>query len=584
MLPKAKLIRIILSILLIFTIWNCGKSSIRSKKTNKGLSTYKETEETGAEKGYSDLDSDSADELSAEESSFIKPKRKKIKKESYKKSPTKSGLKAGFADDNQQFGYYLSFINRYKNSVAYRHKDIANRIQFQIQSQSGKPLFNQKLQFFNTANQLLEEGRSHSDGHYNFYPSFYNDQTFQIRVADKTHTFQAQGKRKIAITTTGQRNTKPGMDLVFILDTTGSMGEEIQRLKSTIEIIHLNLTQIKNIGELRFGMVLYRDKGDAYRSKTIALTADLNKFQQQLNRVEADGGGDSPEDLEEALRVAAQQIQWRKNAIKLSYVITDATLHQDYQNSTNYLQSCELARQMGLKIHTIGTGGLPLNGEFILRQISQLTAGKYIFLTYGEKGESSGGKASSVSHHTGANFQTDKLESIVIRFARQEIENITGKKNYTQEYYLANQISGETKEETLKQLFTQGIQQLFDYSTYPLAPNSTISIIPIIPIKNKNAEYFSEQILLNLRKNKTVRVIDRNNLQQILKELKLGQQGLVSEKSRIRAGKLIGAATLISGKMYTKKESYELYLKLIRTETGEVLSITKLVIDKRLGL
>ncbi len=64
-------------------------------------------------------------------------------------------------------------------------------------------------------------------------------------------------------------------------------------------------------------------------------------------------------------------------------------------------------------------------GEFILRQISQYTQGRYIFLTYGERGESEGGKEGSVSHHTGANFQTDKLESIIIRFAKEELAYLT---------------------------------------------------------------------------------------------------------------------------------------------------------------
>ncbi len=64
-------------------------------------------------------------------------------------------------------------------------------------------------------------------------------------------------------------------------------------------------------------------------------------------------------------------------------------------------------------------GGLDLGGEYVLRQISQYTYGTYIFLTYGERGESEGGVAGSVSHHTGANYQTDRLEAIIIRLARQ---------------------------------------------------------------------------------------------------------------------------------------------------------------------
>ncbi len=94
----------------------------------------------------------------------------------------------------------------------------------------------------------------------------------------------------------------------------------------------------------------------------------------------------------------------------------------------------------------------------------------------------------------------------------------------------------------------------------------------------------SEQVLLSLQKSKKLVIVDRSKLNQILKEQKLSISGAIEEKDAVKLGKLLGAKILISGDMYEKNKNYELFLKLIRTETGEVLSVTKAIIDKSLLL
>ena len=115
----------------------------------------------------------------------------------------------------------------------------------------------------------------------------------------KTLGFLRQGKRDVSVVFDSPRVVpKPlALDIVFVMDTTGSMGEEIERLKTTIELIHLNLTNLKSKPMVRFGMVLYKDIEDEYRTRTIPLTTDLDAFRIELDKVYASGGGDTPEDL-----------------------------------------------------------------------------------------------------------------------------------------------------------------------------------------------------------------------------------------------------------------------------------------------
>ena len=515
-------------------------------------------------------------------------------------SPTKlkkkSGLKAGFADDNKQYNYFIHFLKKYNDKAKHLELDVSKRIIYKFKDISNKPLVNAKISIYDKKD-LIKEGHTYSDGSFLFFPSEFGEKNYNytMKFAYKNSFKNIKidqntlNKNEIKIDTQREVKKKIPIDILFIFDTTGSMGEEINRLKKTIELIYLNLSNTKV--SPRFGMVLYKDREDEYLTKIIPLTKDIKEFEYKLNKfVSPSGGGDTPEDLQSALKDSIKNIDWREDAIKLSFIITDAAPHLDYNQKYTYINAMKDASKDGIKIFTIGTGGLNIDGEYVLRQISQYTNAKYIFLTYGEKGESKGGKIGSVSHHTGANFQTDKLEVIVIRFVKEEIANILGKKSIEDEYIEAKMVSNEKKEKTLKKLFDMALKQLVDYSSEKLDKNR-LSILPISLPKNSknrslklNAEYFSEQLVLNAKNNNSFTLIERKDLQKILKELKLQDSGLIDEKSSVELGKLIGAEYLLVSKLYKKKGKYELFLKLIKVESAEVVSVTKSYIDSALGL
>lgn len=443
---------------------------------------------------------------------------------------------------------------------------------------------------------LLCSGKSYSDGTFLFFPLEHriNSDHIQANVihgeSELTVQISRQGKRQVDVVLPVSRQVRVPipLDILFIFDTTGSMGEEIQRLKTTIELIYLNLTSLSVETLLRFGMVLYRDVRDEYVTNVIPLTGNLSQFQQSLSKVEAGGGGDFPEDLQSALHDALRIIEWNDAGISLCFIITDAPPHLDYGQTYTYVDAVHDAREAGIKIFGVGTGGLNLQGEIVLRQIAQYTAAKYIFLTYGETGESEGGRIDSVSHHTGSNYQTDKLDSIIIRIAKEELHHQTDHPVATgEEYFIAAPVEYEEREETMSKLFGQALSQLVDYSTYRLKERTTASIIPVIPADEMNsldAEYFTEQLMIALSRNDTFRTVERRNLQTILEELELQLSGLIDEHNAVKVGDLLGTQVLVSSNLYMKENEYELFLKLLRVATGEILSVTKTRIDKRLGL
>ena len=461
--------------------------------------------------------------------------------------PGSSGLKAGSADDNKQFYYFINFLKEYEKQVDHLALNVEERVTLKVMDRAGKSLPNCRVAGFGGQRKLCQ-GLTYADGSFLFFPSEYAENIAEYRIEIEHNQLKKEimlnryGNREIEVVFDLHRGMQKNipLDILFILDTTGSMGEEIQRLKTTIEIINLNLTSLSTQPRVRFGLVLYKDLEDEYVTRVIPLTGSLDSFQAALNEVEASGGGDTPEDLQSALQDALKRIDWNRKGIRLSFIITDAPPHLDYGQEYTYVQAAGEAREKGIKIFSVGTGGLDLMGEYILRQISQYTSAKYIFLTYGETGESEGGIPGSVSHHTGANYQTDKLEAIIIRLAKEELSHVTDQPlEVLEDYFQAVKVSEEEREET-----------------------------------------FSQVALIQ----KNFRILERMDLQPILEELELQLSGLVEEADAARVGTLLGAQMLIVGKMYLKDNRYELFLKLLRVSNGEILSVTRALIDRKLGL
>jgi len=507
--------------------------------------------------------------------------------------PSTSGLKAGFADDNRQFNYFLSFLEEYRD-VEHFPLNIQERIILRITDSAGKTIPNAQITV-SADGQVAAAGRTFADGTFLFFPAETSSAAslFEVRI---THdqisndiTVRRDGPRTLEVPFQQPRPAYDSvpLDLLFILDTTGSMGEEIERLKTTIDIINANLTALSSRPQVRFGMVLYKDLGDEYRTQVIPLTSDMDSFRSDLSRVDAAGGGDYPEDLQAALDDAIHKVDWNEKGVRLGFIITDATAHlTTYDQPYTYTEAARDAKAKAIKLFSVGTGGLDVAGEYVLRQISQFTSAKYIFLTYGEEGESEGGAPGSVSHHTGANYETDKLEAIIIRFAKEELSHLTDEPlEEGQDYYQAVKIAGETKEETLAKLFDEAIAQLVDYSAYRIETGSPAAVLPVESSTDAlaaNAEYFTDHLVGSLSRNGTFQSVERKDLQSVLEELELQLSDLVDAAPEI--GKILEAKMLIAGKLYRKESSYELFLKLLRVETGEILSVSQARIDGKLGL
>lgn len=168
----------------------------------------------------------------------------------------------------------------------------------------------------------------------------------------------------------------PVVEIVFAIDTTGSMSGLLEGAKQTVWQIASKVASGQPRPVLRVGLVAYRDKGDDYVTKVFPMTGDLDAVYQELMSYAAGGGGDGPEHVNKAIDDAMHQMAWSPGAMKMIFVVGDAPPHDDYQDG---LESRALARQAfgkQITLHTVRCGAQPQTGE-IFTELAQLGGGKY---------------------------------------------------------------------------------------------------------------------------------------------------------------------------------------------------------------
>ncbi len=114
------------------------------------------------------------------------------------------------------------------------------------------------------------------------------------------------------------------IDVVFAIDTTGSMGGLIDGAKRTVWSIANHIRETDENADLRIGLVAYRDVGDEYITRDFALSTDLDAVFAELSSYQAAGGGDTPEDVDAALDDTLHKMRWRGGAKKLVFLVGDA--------------------------------------------------------------------------------------------------------------------------------------------------------------------------------------------------------------------------------------------------------------------
>ena len=174
-------------------------------------------------------------------------------------------------------------------------------------------------------------------------------------------------------------------EVVFVLDTTGSMSGLIEGAKQKIWSIAGGIIE-RTGGEVRIGLVPYRDRGDDYVTRLFPLTNNLDQVYSDLQGFHADGGGDMPESVNQALFEAVSEIRWSDSprVLKTIFLVGDCPPHMDYQDDVKYPESCALATKKNIVVSTVQCGSYPSTTQ-IWREIAERAGGG--FTQIGQSGD-----------------------------------------------------------------------------------------------------------------------------------------------------------------------------------------------------
>jgi uncharacterized protein YegL len=149
------------------------------------------------------------------------------------------------------------------------------------------------------------------------------------------------------------------LEMVFVLDTTGSMGGLIDGAKQRVWGIINEVMQTPSHPSVRVGLVAYRDHGDQYVTQILPVTNDLDKVYTTLMDFHADGGGDGPEDVRQALSDGVMKAGWSKpseDTAQVVFLVGDAPPHDDYAQEPDTLTTTAHAVKAGMTVNTIQCG------------------------------------------------------------------------------------------------------------------------------------------------------------------------------------------------------------------------------------
>jgi Mg-chelatase subunit ChlD len=183
----------------------------------------------------------------------------------------------------------------------------------------------------------------------------------------------------VATDTLAATSPSATLEMVFVLDTTGSMGGLIEGAKQRIWGIVNEVMQSSSRPAVKIGLVAYRDRGDQYVTQVLPLTEDLDKVYATLMDYRAGGGGDGPEDVRRALADGVKRAGWSQSSARLAQVIFlvgDAPPHDDYRDEEDTVVTAATAVQMGMIVNTIQCGSLAETTR-VWQAIAQRGQGQY---------------------------------------------------------------------------------------------------------------------------------------------------------------------------------------------------------------
>lgn len=489
-----------------------------------------------------------------------------------------ASVKAATHDDNEEIVSYREFCRERGADISPYRWDVSERYIIKVTHADSSTAFGRDITIADATGTAVFSARTPASGEIVLLPeidleNYRKISDYTLAVDNGKPVPLEKGREDLlsrVLVSPRKLPEKLTLQICFLMDATGSMGDEIEQLQDVIFSIHSRIISLPSKPEVLFSLVAYRDRKDTYPVKGHHFTGSIDRFQVALESLRAGGGGDYPEDIEAGFNWCLDSLSWNREALKFIFLVADAPPHLD-KKERSYLYSARQCRQKGVMVCPVGASGLDIRGEYVFRQIALVTRGQFVFLHYGEKGESDGRTTAAdpgkVSHHTGSNYNARRLDDIVVDIVSGELSFLTPGEKVVRDFP-----EPEQQRELLDIRMRNLLQQVVDVRT-PLGGKSIV--LSPFSIADSTLAQLSEYLwgtaLEKLPGYTDASIIERQRLKEVLKEQAISLSGLTGEKDAMDIGKLLNADYLILSRLHFLGAMRLCHMRLVDCTTGAIV-------------
>lgn len=296
-----------------------------------------------------------------------------------------------------------------------------HRIAVQVADAQGQLLSNVKVEALDADDSVLFTAISDRKGNAYLFPADVAQRPpVKVRAYTEAASTQKEivyesGMETVELTLDTAQSRKNEIELLFMVDTTGSMGDELTFLKNELKSV-VNRIELDNPGVvIRLALVFYRDLSDSYITLPFDFTTDIDAQKAQIDKQSANGGGDWPEAVDLALERSVG-MQWSSGDVtRILFAVLDAPPHDQEENLQRFEQAVLKAAEMGIRIVPVMASSPGSSNtenaffEYLMRSAAMRTGGTFTFLT------DDSGVGDTHIQPTVGNYTVEYLNSMLVR-------------------------------------------------------------------------------------------------------------------------------------------------------------------------